>query len=77
MFLIQQGSDLNAVNKNGHTPLAFDNENLLRKLNLINGISTTKKIIKSDNNKLLITRKVVKKPPLMKFRGEDFDHCPY
>jgi ankyrin repeat protein len=34
MLLIKRGANLNSVNKNGHTPLAFDKGNLLRKLNL-------------------------------------------
>lgn len=47
---LHQGGDLNIVNKNGLTPIAFGSENILRKLNLIHLVSSTKNKNGFDNN---------------------------
>jgi len=48
---LHYGGDLNILNKNGLTPLAFGSENTLRKLNLIDLVSSTNNKNSFDNNK--------------------------
>ena len=47
---LNHGGDLNVLNKNGLTPLAFGSENTLRKLNLIHLVSSTLNKNSFDNN---------------------------
>ncbi len=42
MYLIERGGSLNMLNINRHTPMAFDTNRLCAKLNLSNGIVTSK-----------------------------------
>jgi len=63
----------------GHTPLAFDNGNLLRKLNFKSGIATTKKAkaINFNNNSLLRHIEIKKPPPKMRYHYSTYHDCPY
>jgi hypothetical protein len=43
MYLISKGGDLNRINNDGHTPIAYDTNRLCAKLNLEKGVVTVRR----------------------------------
>ena len=60
MLLLDKNGSLNVVNKKGETPLAFASPNIIKLLDLKQGIATTHTQEKKEynNNKLLIRKKI-------------------
>lgn len=89
MFLVRKGASLNLLNRDNNTPLAYDTARLCKKLNLMDGVTTTNwnhkwnmknfgnRRKKFDNNRFLFKKNKEHDGIAFRHRLKEMEHHPY